>query len=118
MKKGTGRKPKEPIHKASVDDYDKKTQEKEESIVYPLITYDPGLLDLAPVIVTLSRTQTIMVLPLHGVRRRSRSKPTSSCSCRRSCGVSAFSLHRSHSPSPSHTSRTSPARRSRSFFWR
>lgn len=61
MKKGTGRKPKEPIHKASVDDYDKK-QEK-ESIVYPLITYDPGLLDLALVIVTLSRTQTIMVLP-------------------------------------------------------
>ena len=62
MKKGPGRKPKEPIHKASVDDYDKKTQEKEESIVYPLITYDPGLLDLALIIVTLSRTQTIMVL--------------------------------------------------------
>lgn len=62
MKKGTGRKPKEPIHKASVDDYDKKSQEKEESIVYPLITYDPGLLDLALIIVTLSRTQTIMVL--------------------------------------------------------
>ena len=62
MKKGTGRKQKEPINKASVDDYDKKTQEKEESIVYPLITYDPGLLDLALIIVTLSRTQTIMVL--------------------------------------------------------
>lgn len=61
VKKTISTRQKEPIHKASVDDYDKERQVKEEPIVYPLITYDPGLLDLALVIVTLSQTQTIRV---------------------------------------------------------
>lgn len=61
MKKAMSTRQKESIHKASVDDYDKKTQVKEEPIVHPLIAYDPGLLDLALIIVTLSQTQTIRV---------------------------------------------------------
>ena len=44
-----------------MDDYDKKAEKKEEPVVYPLITYDPGLLDVAVIVVSLSRTQTMIV---------------------------------------------------------
>lgn len=58
----TTRKPRATLHKASVDDYDKKAEKKkEEPVVYPLITYDPGLLDVAVIVVSLSRTQTMIV---------------------------------------------------------
>lgn len=45
-----------------MDDYDKKAEKiKEEPVVYPLITYDPGLLDVAVIVVSLSRTQSMIV---------------------------------------------------------
>lgn len=47
-------------HKASIDDYDKK-KTKPESLIFPFITYDPGLLDTALIAVSLSRTQLITV---------------------------------------------------------
>lgn len=52
------------LHKASVDDYDFSPQEEEpQPVVYPLLTYDPGLLDMAVIVVHLNRTQRIVVCP-------------------------------------------------------
>lgn len=45
------------VHKASVDDYDSVSPEMDspQPVVYPLLTYDPGLLDTALIFVVLNR---------------------------------------------------------------
>ena len=45
------------VHKASVDDYDCSSPENDspQPVVYPLLTYDPGLLDTALIFVVLQR---------------------------------------------------------------
>ena len=45
------------VHKASVDDYDSVSPELDspQPVVYPLLTYDPGLLDTALILVVLNR---------------------------------------------------------------
>lgn len=51
-------------HKASVDDYDKekhKSKKSQNHLLFPFITYDPGLLDTAVIMVTLSQTQKMTV---------------------------------------------------------
>lgn len=51
-------------HKASVDDYDKekhKSKKPQNHLLFPFITYDPGLLDIAVIMVTFSQTQRMTV---------------------------------------------------------
>ena len=50
------------VHKASVDDYDNFTPEMDspQPVVYPLLTYDPGLLDTALIFVVLHRGKCIV----------------------------------------------------------
>ena len=50
------------VHKASVDDYDISSPEIDspQPVVYPLLTYDPGLLDTALIFVVLSRGKCVV----------------------------------------------------------
>lgn len=60
----TERKKSNQRHKASVDDYDKpKHQQRqiEEPVLFPFLAYDPGLLDIAWIAITLTRTNSILV---------------------------------------------------------
>lgn len=50
------------FHIASVDDYDDVNADvQQETILFPFLTYDPGLLDTAVVLVATSRTQNVFV---------------------------------------------------------
>ncbi|KAK8804087.1 hypothetical protein WA171_000180 [Blastocystis sp. BT1] len=48
------------FHIASVDDYDDNdSEEPVETLVFPFLAYDPGLLDTAVILISTSRTQSI-----------------------------------------------------------
>ena len=51
------------FHIASVDDYDDNdSEEPVETLVFPFLAYDPGLLDTAVILISTSRTQSIHVV--------------------------------------------------------
>ena len=80
------------FHIASVDDYDDTNADvQKETILFPFLTYDPGLLDTAVVLVATSRTQNVFVGFVVGIPTRRRKARTCSCSRNVIYGNSAFS---------------------------
>ena len=80
------------FHIASVDDYDDTNADlQKEAILFPFLTYDPGLLDTAVILVATSRTQNVFVGFVVGVPSRRRKAHTCSCLRSATCGSSAFS---------------------------
>ena len=59
------------FHIASVDDYDDNdSEEPVETLVFPFLAYDPGLLDTAVILISTSRTQSIHVVQYRFIQSR------------------------------------------------
>ena len=80
------------FHIASVDDYDDTNADvQKEAILFPFLTYDPGLLDTAVILVATSRTQNVFVGCVAVISCRRRKVRICSCSHSAICGSNAFS---------------------------